>query len=240
MQFRVLPLQPDLVIVYQGFNDIKERLVHPYSRYLGDGSGAVRPFARGLIMPDPSEYSTALRILGIHAGITAPHTALDWHFHVRPASFHGGTFERQFATGAYPEGIFQQASAAEMLANNPPIHFERNLKTMLAAAAENQVNMLLITMVVDDDFHETSGSSRNRFYTSDEYVSALARHNDITRRLAAATGTPLFDLAAAFPDDPALFVDGLHMNEDGSQMRAQLIADFVISLFADDIRAAAH
>ena len=239
LQLRVLPLQPDLVIVYQGFNDIRDRFVYPHSRYWGDGAGAVRPFVRDIFMPDIAEYSAALRILGIRAGITTSHAALDWHFHDRPSSYYGASFDRQVNTGKYPDGIFEELPAAEMLANNPPVHFERNLKNMVAAAAVNRVSMLLITMVVDDDFHETSGSSKNRFFNSDEYVFALAQHNDITRRLASVTDTPVFDLAAAFPDDAALFTDGLHMNEEGNRMRAQLIGDFVISRFSDDMKSTA-
>ena len=59
----------------------------------------------------------------------------------------------------------------------------------------------------------------------------MAQHNDITRRIAESTETPLFDLAIEFPDDPALLTDGLHMNAEGNRVRAQLIGDFVIREF---------
>ncbi len=77
--FRVLPLQPDLLVIYQGFNDIDPRLVYPYSDYLGDNSGYIAPFVSDTVMPEIWEYSSALRILGIRAGLTKSHSAVDWH-----------------------------------------------------------------------------------------------------------------------------------------------------------------
>ena len=239
MQFRVLPLQPDLIILYQGFNDISARFVYPSSQYLGDRSGSLRPFVRGIFMPDITEYSTALRILGIRAGITVSHSALEWHRLSRPNSYVGDQFIQQIQSGVYPSGIFVETSAAEMLANNPPVHFERNLAQMIALADHDNVNILLVTMVLDEDFHETTGVSLRRFYTSDEYVLAMAEHNESTRRIALSTGTPIFDLTEAFPDDATLFTDGLHMNEDGNRKRAQLIGDFIIRQFSEDMQSAA-
>ena len=66
---------------------------------------------------------------------------------------------------------------------------------------------------------------------SEEYIFALAQHNDLTRSIAESTGTSLFDMQAAFPDDQSLFTDGRHMYRDGNHVRAQLIGDFVIREF---------
>lgn len=239
LQFRVLPLLPDLIIIYQGFNDIQARFVYPASQYLGDRSGSLRPFVRGIFMPDITDYSTALRILGIRFGVTVSHSALEWHRLSRPSSYVGDMFIQQIQKEIYPSGIFKETSAAEILEKNPPVHFERNTVHMIALADHNNVNILLVTMILDDDFHETGGISKNKFYTSDEYVFAMAQHNDSTRSIASSTGRPLFDLAEAFPDDATLFTDGLHMNEDGNRKRAQLIGDFVIRQFSEDMHSAA-
>lgn len=239
LQFRVLPLEPDLVIVYQGFNDIQARFVYPSSRYLGDRSGSIRPFVSGIVMPDVTEYSTALRMLGIRLGSTASHAAIDWHLSRRPNSYVGDLYIQQIQIGSYPSGIFKEISAAEILENNPPTHFERNTAHMLALADHSNVDVLLVTMAYDDDFHETSGVSTRRFSTADEYVFALAQHNAATRRIGAQFNTPVFDLAEVFPDDYALFTDGLHMTEQGNRVRAQLIGDFVIRQFSQEMRAAA-
>ena len=126
-----------------------------------------------------------------------------------------------------------------MLENNPPVHFERNISNMIAVSARNNVKALLVTMVLNDNYHKSSGNSKNSFYTSNEYTTAMKQHNDITRRIALSTGTTLFDMAEAFPDDATLFTDGLHMNERGNHKRAQLIGDFVIRHFSEEMQSVA-
>ena len=224
IQFRILPLQPDLLIIYQGINDIHPRFVYPFSAYRGDNSGYVAPFVSHAIMPDIVEYSTALRIAGIRWGFTKPHTAIDWHRHTAAQNSHRDRFLRQWRQSLYPSGIFTEVSAMEMLRNNPPIHFERNLRHMIAAADAHDVDVLLLTFV-------TSPSFDDPVVASDEYKYALAEHNEVTRRLAASTSASLFDLSAAFPDDPALFTDGRHMTAEGNRVRARLIGAFVIDEF---------
>ncbi len=224
LMFRVLPLQPDLVIIYQGLNDVDARLVHPPEKYLGDNSGYIRPFISPTIMPEIWEYSTALRILAIRWGLTSPHTEISRHRHLPAVSNYRDRFLQQWTAGAYPSGFFADVSAMDMLMNNPPIHFERNLLNMIAVTNRHEIESLLVTFVYTNKI-------RHPMNSSDEYIFALDQHNDVTRRIAAATDTPIFDMAAVFPDDPALFSDGRHMTREGNLARAQLIGDFVIRNF---------
>ena len=238
LQFRILPLQPDLVIVYQGFNDVSSRLVYPYSQYLGDNSGTVRPVLFGIFMPEIWEYSSALRILGLSLGLTTTHAATDLHLSSLPSSAHWKTYARQFNRGAYPSGIFAEVSAAEMLQNNPPVYFERNLRSLVSISASHDVHLLLVTMALDEDHDEASGRTYQRHFTSEDYVFGVAQHNELTRNIGAQLNTPVFDLAKVFPDDHTLFTDGLHMTEKGNRARAQLIGDFVIRQFSEELYAA--
>ena len=238
-QFRVLPLQPDLVIVYQGFNDVSSRLVYPYSQYLGDNSGTVRPVLYGIFMPDIWEYSSALRILGLSLGLTTTHAASDLHLSSLPHSAHWKTYARQFNSGAYPSGIFAEVSATDMLQNNPPIYFERNLRSLVSIAASHDVKLLLVTMALDADHDEASGRSYERYFTSEDYIFGVAQHNELTRTIGAQTNTPVLDLAEIFPDDLTLYTDGLHMTEKGNRMRAQVIGNFVMRQFSQEMLAAA-
>ena len=229
--FRVLPLRPDLIILYQGFNDIDARFVYPHSRYRGDNSGAEAPSIAHQFMPAIWEYSTALRILGIRAGYISSHGDLDLIGNRSADGNFALDFKRQVNRRTYPSGIFNEISAERMLAGNPPIHFERNLLNTVLIATGNDIDILLVTMANSIDFHERTQSAKSRFYSNEVFISAMAQHNDITRRIAESTGAAIFDLAAAFPDDPWLFTDGLHMNADGNRSRAQLIGDFVIREF---------
>lgn len=224
IQFRVLPLQPDLIIVYQGYNDIHTRFVYPYSDYLGDNSGYIAPFVTDTIMPDILEYSTALRIIGIRANLTKPHSALDWHRFKLASSSRRDEFLSQWRTGVYPSGIFVDTPAMDMLRNNPPIHFERNLESMLALARQHDVDLLLVTFVTSTEFNLPPVASA-------EYIFALRQHNDLTRAVAEGNEIPLFDLEAVYPADRSLFTDGRHMTVEGNRIRAQLIGDFIIGEF---------
>ena len=224
IQFRVLPLQPDLIIDYQGYNDIHARIVYPYSDYRGDNSGYIAPFVTDTIMPDILEYSTALRIIGIRANLTKPHSALEWHRFKLSTSSRRDDFFSQWRTGAYPSGIFAEASAMDMLLNNPPIHLERNLESMVALANQHHVGLLLVTFATSTEFNLPP-------VASEEYIFALKQHNDLARAVAERSDTPLFDLASVFPDDRSLFTDGRHMTVEGNRIRAQLIGDFIIAEF---------
>ena len=95
---------------------------------------------------------------------------------------------------------------------------------MLAIADSHGVDVLLLTFV-------TNAAIRHPIAASDEYIFALAQHNEVTRRIAAMTGTAQFDLAAVFPDDSSLFTDGRHMTKAGNRIRAQLIGDFIMDRF---------
>ena len=231
ISFRILPLEPDLIILYQGFNDTNDRFVYPKSRYLGDNSGALAPTISDRVMPEIWEYSTYLRVLGIRAGYILSHADLDRHANRTASSNYSSEFRRQANRGTYPSGIFREVSAEKMLDGNPPVHFQRNLVTMLGIADSHNVDVLLMTMVLSKNYHARTGSANNKFYSNEVLQAAMAQHNDITRRIAESTETPFFDLAIEFPDDPALLTDGLHMNVEGNRVRARLIGDFVIREF---------
>ena len=224
IQFRVLPLQPDLIIVYQGYNDVHTRFVYPYSEYLGDNSGYIASFVTDTIMPDILEYSTALRIVGIRANLTKPHSALDWHRFKLASSSQRDEFLSQWRTGVYPSGLFAETTAMDMLRNNPPVHFERNLESMVGLAKQHAVDLLLVTFVTSTEFNLPP-------VASNEYIFALKQHNDLTRAVAEGNDVPLFDLEAVFPADRSLFTDGRHMTVEGNRIRAQLMGDFIIGEF---------
>lgn len=122
LQFRILDLEPDLVIVYHATNDVRARLVQPAS-YRGDNTGRRRQWT----LPDVSwlDYSAAMRIvrrklgsshrLGLASAVNAPTTRNLLH---------------------EPE---------ELLRLNPPIYFRRNLENMVAIARAHNVRILFAT-----------------------------------------------------------------------------------------------
>ncbi len=198
LQFRVLDLEPDLIIIYQNTNDVHTRLVIP-DAYHGDNSGARTQWHEPPIKW--WEYSTALRIIS---------RKLDWSEQVRLRDFVDAptTVEN---TGAAPVAALQQ---------NPPIYFQRNLSNMIAVAKENEIKVILATWAYSPHF--------NDYASRDYYQQAYQEHNNIIRKFSDTHNVPVFDFAAVMPQLKKYWADGRHVNEPGALLKAELFAEFIV------------
>ena len=197
LEFRVLDLNPDLIILYHNTNDVTARLVVPQS-YRGDNSGARKQWA-----PPPIpwwEHSTLLRIIS---------RKRDWTDQVRLRDFVEAptTLHR---SGGDPYATLRQ---------NRPIFFERNLRNMIAIAHENGVAVLLATWAYSPDF----GDYASKTY----YQQAFQEQNEIIRKLSKTHHVPVFDFAAVMPQAQEYWADGRHVNEKGARLKAELFAQFL-------------
>ncbi len=197
LEFRVLDLEPDLIIIYHNTNDVTARLVKPET-YRGDNSGARKQWS-----PPPIpwwEHSTLLRILS---------RKLDWTDQVRLRDF------VEAPTTLNRSGGDRYAA----LQQNRPIYFERNLRNMIAVARENGVSVMLATWAYAPGF----GDYADKAY----YQQAFAEQNDIIRRLGESHQVPVFDFAAVMPQEKQYWADGRHVNEQGARLKAELFAQFL-------------
>jgi lysophospholipase L1-like esterase len=219
----VVDLQPDLVIVYHGINDVHTRIVWPPSQYKGDNSGSRIATLRSLRMPSILEYSTAIRWLLIRLGRAEPHSELRRTVITEAPSYLAGLLSKQQLNGSYPAQIFREIPAMEMLRTNRPVFFERNLESMVAVAHAHGSQVVLATFAYSPLFDdEPTVSSR-------EYRSALDEGNEVVKRVGVATGVPVYDFAAEMPNDRRYFTDGRHFTIEGNRMRATLFADFLLA-----------
>ena len=220
-QTRVLDLDPDLVIVYHGFNDVHPRLVWPPETFHADNSGH-----NGLSWNGRStsvwEHSTVARMAMLRFGLTAPQASLRRAFGTPPTTSRSFDFWTQVRDGRYPEGVFQTTPASQMLAENGPGYFERNIRSLVEIAAANEIVVVLATFA-----YAPSAVSETRLATP-EYQGAAAQHNDILRSLASDRASTLLDLAKIMPDDAKYFVDGFHFSALGNGLRARHTADHLL------------
>ena len=223
LQLRVLDLDPDLLIVYHGVNGVAPRLVWPPAAYRGDNTGRWLPSESPVFMPSIFEHSTLLRVLMIRFGITRSHASLSRVLAPEPESFVGDDFVDQKLRGDYPSRIFSEVDAAEMLQTNSPVFFERNIGNMVAVAKSHNIGIVLRSFAISPDFPSKP------YVSSDEYARAYLEINAMLRRLASATSVPSFDFAAVFPSGPDLFTDGLHVNDQGALLKAELFGRFLIA-----------
>jgi lysophospholipase L1-like esterase len=107
--------------------------------------------------------------------------------------------------------------------------YEANLREIVATLRTQQAKPVLMTTNPTrwtDKLLELYGKPPYRPEAVDGFdAPVLARYNDVVRRLAAELAVPLLDIHAAFtargPD--ALLLDGMHPNDKGHQLIAELL-----------------
>lgn len=222
LQFRVLDTQPDLVIFMEALADVNNRLVYPYEAYRGDNSGSREPIVE---VPETwlDQYSVAARILRTIKGWRQPvgGRAFRRTFEFVPTNY-AEQFEIQKRNQTYPSGIFQQASAADMLKHNPPIYYERNLRSMAAICEAQGIRFGMLTFAVSSEF---TGEPR---VTSPEYAEAIREHNRVVLKICEDRGLQCHDHAAEMPSERRYWTDGRHTTEAGAELRAQLVAAWLL------------
>ena len=205
LEFRVLDLDPDLVIIYEGTNDVHARLVEP-SAYRGDNSGRRQPWH--LPPVSPWEHSALLRIMSRMMNFTRQVSVDDF---ASSPTFLSWPFEyRLDEDGADPKDILEK---------NPPIYFQRNLENMFAIAKENGIEILFSTWAYSPYL--------NDYASKDYYQQGFQENNDIVKKVANGHHVPLFDFAAVMPQDARYWADGRHVNEAGALEKATLFAEFI-------------
>jgi lysophospholipase L1-like esterase len=222
-QFRVLDLDPDLIVVYHGINDISPRFVWPPQAYRGDNSGARTPNQTSIFMPGILEYSTLLRIAMISTGLINSHASFETTIDRRPETYYGTLFNKQKISGVYPEGVFEEVSATDILKTNPPDYFASNIRSIVAIAQSRDIEVVLSSFAWSPLFTDQPKVS------SDEYIAAYEENNRLLQAMASETGQHFFDFAAKFPTEKRWYTDGRHVNESGAQLKAELFGDFLIN-----------
>lgn len=219
-QTRVLDLQPNVLIVYHAFNDVLTRLVWPSTAYRSDLSGWFSR-TRALEPASPLEHSTLARILMVEARATIPHGDMLRILGDLEPSNQGFAFRDQRRTGTYPSGVFATTPIEAMLAANPPVFFERNLRSLIALADAHRVTIVLAT------FAASAAFPNDPFVGHAGFRAAIDEHNAVIRKVAAETSAHLLELADVLASEPALFTDGYHFNPAGNWRRAELIREFL-------------
>lgn len=222
LETRGLDLEPDLIVDYDGINDLHARLVWPPEAYRGDNSGRRAPNVSGVTMPGILEYSTLARILLVRGGRLEPHAELSRTIDRPAPSWLAPEFWRQWRHHDYPHGIFATVSVEQMLRANPPVYFRRNLESLVAVARAHGADTMLATFAEAHAYPRESSSSP-------EYTRGIEEMNEVVRQVAAATGAHLFDFAAVMPRGKEYFADGEHVNARGAAKKAELFAEAIVT-----------
>ncbi len=209
LSLRLLDLQPDLVVFYEGYNDFKPNRYPGFqSDYSHWRDRSVAPARTWLELH--SRLYTKMRSLGdryvrdASAGMRDPRT--------------GGRMRRY-----------------DTVADVGLATFRRNLKTMIAAARSAGSQAAVATYAhpcTDENLRDHPDLLRYLpeylpNLTFEGARDAFGKYNEATREVARDERIPLIDAAVAIPPDPGLFVDHVHFNAAGADRFARLVAAVV-------------
>ncbi len=204
--YRVVELEPDMLLIYEAINDVEPRSVAPDCYQGLNPLRGLNP-TRGLWQqPQVDSPSALYRLIAIHFGWIPNPAALAGRFNLYSI--------------ACPRPFLDDSR----ISLNPPVYFERNLRAIIALAQSQSVQVMLSTWATyrpDGD----PGALPPAWY------EAAAEHNDIVRRLADELRLPLYDLAVTdfgqIPDYWAL-PDTVHMAARGAREQAARYAAFIV------------
>jgi len=210
-EFRVLDLDPDLIIVYQNTNDVHARLI------------------------DPAEYSGDNQARQVWDSSAAENASKNWAMRVPLITWRYLVVRfRWFGMDSNIEALVQKPctglemvtrecsklSPEEILDANPPTYYQRNIRSMVGISEVNDVEILLLTWAYDPE---------SDTYTNLPHMqTAFDEQNQIMASTADELGTYFYDFAADMPTGEDYFADGRHMTPEGNRVRAELIAAYIV------------
>jgi lysophospholipase L1-like esterase len=220
LQLRVLDLEPDLIIVYHGVNDVAPRLSWPPERYRSDNS-QLHSVPSTILWPSVFEHSALGRMAMTKWGGRISHMRVDRAFGTHGPGSWSWLFGKQKADGTYPRGIFTEVSPAEMLERNPPTYFRRNVESMVAIAQSRGIEVVLASFALSTQ----SQNMRDLATLSEEYRTAIDESNQVLREIAGRTGARFIDFAALMPHEARYFTNPVHNTAAGAEVKARLFCD---------------
>jgi lysophospholipase L1-like esterase len=203
--FRALELEPDLLIYYEGVNDLSVRERSSTDCYAGENAMRGLNPVRGVFVERTGAYppSVALRFVGVNTGLLPNPLALD------------SAFEPSLVACAPDAG---DMTIEKRLSANTPRYFERNLRNLALLAQANGVQPVFSSWAYNVDAERPP-----------LWREQIALQNSVLESLAQELGVPFYDLASSFPRNPAFWeADGIHMLSAGTQEQARQYAAFLV------------
>jgi lysophospholipase L1-like esterase len=209
---RGLALQPDLIIVYDGVNDAAVRIFQDPACYNAQSPLLGMGLDRGIwFVGDNLPPSTVYRVLALRFG---------W---MQDPSAYTAQLRH---TGYCPPGP-QGIDPLDILAQNPPTLFERNLRGIVALARANDADVLLSTFAWDSAAAQALLDNDPSQTGTQALVQAIDQQNALVRQLASDLDIPLVDLITTMGQGAYFQGDYVHQTAEGARRQAQLYAEWI-------------
>lgn len=206
--FRHQFLEPDLVIIHTGGNDVAPLLFPDYDPEYTHFR------ARGLTykIPKAKYIRPILRrsnVLTLAALLFVPQNPLDSVYISQP----------------YPFSSLKFDEVKHRIEHTYPLGFERNLTSLVRAAKDAGSLVALISFVQGSEQQIRKGRV-DMAGLEKAFVWGLEKNQVIMRSVSESEKVPYFQPEQSqFPDE--LFVDNSHLNEKGQAVKAKYIANFL-------------
>ncbi|MCB9451077.1 MAG: hypothetical protein H6672_06535 [Anaerolineaceae bacterium] len=210
---RGLAQQPDLVLDYDNLNDAVIRIYQDPACYGGDTPLYGFGMDRGIWQTAGDELpsSTLYRFIAYALGRMDDPVAVN---------------SRMAHTGWCPPEP-GNISQLELLAGNPPTHFERNLRSIAALAESGGAQVLFSTYAWDRAAADAMLATDPSLDGTRALMMAIDEQNAIIQTIAGETGELFFDVAAGMGDSAYFQGDQVHQAAEGSRRQAELYAQFL-------------
>jgi len=202
--FRVLELEPDMLIYYGAVNDLVVRERNSVDCYRGLNPQRGLNGYRGLFAERnaPLPASTLYRLIAIQLQWLKNPLALDSSFE-----------PTRVQCEPDPGGM----TLEKRLIANTPIYYERNIRNLMTLARAYGAQPVLSSWVYN------VAADRPQLWRQ-----SIAQHNAATGQIALDMDIPYIDLAAEFPANDAYWeVDGIHLVAAGTREQASRYAAFL-------------
>lgn len=201
LEFRLIDLNLDMIIVYEGVNDVHARMVKPVA-YKSDDSGNVIQWGR-----DPCSILLCFSIVQRIVQYDPPTFNISAPTHPIP----------------HPESTVYNAilgmTRMQALEKNPPIYYENNLRSIIAIAKEFGINVLLSTWAWSDQLGDYAATAH--------YQKGFQELNEVIKKVGQMKNVSVYDFASEMPKDKKYWADGPHNNVGGVALKAKLFSVFI-------------
>jgi lysophospholipase L1-like esterase len=229
---RVIPFNPDLVIVMAGINDMVLQMARDYSPCREDWRSQYTLYA-GWIPKSKYLICSLSQIIR--------RVVLNRHGPGRRDEL--GNFVQDLEGKWYKwmRARLRQRPIERLTDPNcfPRPEYEQNLRTLIGICRANDIPVLLLTQPAlyrsDLDEYEQSllwFTLGDRHYSPGDMALLLNRYNECMRKVAEKLYVPLVDLAVQLPRDTKVFYDDCHFNVSGCAAVAEIIEEALLKMLS--------
>jgi len=210
-----LALEPDLVINYDGVNDAVVRMYQDPACYNSATPLFGMGIDQGLWQLSSSELppSTLYRVLAIRFGWMQDPTTLN---------------SQSAPTGFCPPEP-KNGNFSDRVAKNPPVYFERNLRSMVALAQSVKARTVLTTFAWDTETAKKDLAANSSLNGTPALLTAIDQQNALVPVIARDTDSYLVDLSSELDNTADFQGDHIHQTAEGARKQAEILAAYLDS-----------